>query len=94
MKIVAFATALFLGTAQATTKPAATNVEPVDYTDTYDGDFALQGFVSIPGTTPAPAVVIIVSGTCGLPLFIGKFQVKFSHFLCFVMHILFLLHIF
>jgi hypothetical protein len=37
-------------------------VEPVDYVDTSDNDFALRGYVSIPDSdTPVPGVVIIVS---------------------------------
>ncbi|CAB9521085.1 dienelactone hydrolase [Seminavis robusta] len=34
-------------------------VEEVSYTDPYDGDYPLLGYVSIPDETPAPAVVII-----------------------------------
>ena len=43
-----------------TVPPSAPMVEPVDYVDPLD-NHALQGFVSIPDITPAPAVVIIVS---------------------------------
>jgi hypothetical protein len=38
------------------------DVIPVEYADTYDNDFALLGYVSIPDSdTPVPGVVIIVS---------------------------------
>jgi len=51
--IITTAFALFIGSSHA-------ELTTVDYTDTYDNDFALQGFVSIPeDSTPAPAVVII-----------------------------------
>ena len=36
-------------------------VDAVEYVDTYDSDYPLTGYVSIPKTTPAPAVVIVVS---------------------------------
>lgn len=57
MKLFAFL-AICLGAAHA--QPEAKVVE-VEYNDTYDSNFPLRGFVSIPEQTPAPAVVIIVS---------------------------------
>lgn len=39
-----------------TTEP---KVEAVEYVDTYDNNYPLTGYVSIPETTPAPAVIII-----------------------------------
>jgi hypothetical protein len=41
------------------------DVEQVSYSDPYDNNYPLVGYVSIPETTPAPAVVILVSNiTC------------------------------
>ena len=57
MKAFAFAT-IFLGLANA--QPAEVKVESVEYTDPYDNNFPLLGYVSIPETTPAPAVLIVV----------------------------------
>ena len=41
-------------------QPMEANVEAVEYSDPYDGDFPLKGYVSVPGDLPAPAVVIVV----------------------------------
>lgn len=53
--------ALFLAltAATATAQPTTPKVDVVDYTDSYDNDFALRGYVSLPGETPAPGVVIV-----------------------------------
>lgn len=60
-----------LATAQATAQPKEyyeiyntiePKVEEVKYSDSYDSDFSLLGYASIPPSdTPLPAVVIIVS---------------------------------
>lgn len=61
MKFLSFL-ALTFGAATAQMAPMAPNVEPVEYSDQYDNDFPLMGYVSIPESeTPVPAVVIIVS---------------------------------
>jgi hypothetical protein len=57
------AVSLVLGlVAMAQEPPDEAKVTPVEYFDTYDNDFPLLGYVSIPESdTPLPAVVIIVS---------------------------------
>ena len=37
------------------------DVVAVEYVDAYDNDYPLTGYASIPETTPAPAVLIVVS---------------------------------
>ena len=42
--------------------PVEPNATTVEYTDSYDNEFALRGYVSLPNKAgPSPAVVIIVS---------------------------------
>lgn len=67
-QVLILALCLGTGSAQEETKPyhemyntIEPKVEAVDYVDTYDNNYPLTGYVSIPETTPAPAVLIVVS---------------------------------
>ena len=51
----------------ASARVVSLNVTALDYTDPYDNDFPLRGYLSLPGKLPAPAVVIIVSFERDIP---------------------------
>lgn len=61
----ALAACFGLGLAMAQEPPDEAMVTAVEYFDTYDDNFPLLGYVSIPESdTPLPAVVILVSCPC------------------------------